>query len=195
MFASGCRRAGFSLIELVIFIVVVSLSVAGILAVMNVNSRHSADPLVRKQAVDVAESLLEEVMSQSYTICDATDPNVSTAITAADCASVPRSLGPNPGRSRAGNANPPVAAFDSVGDYAGFDMNSGITTITGMPIPMLAGYNAHVTVIDATTAGMEFAASPSQAAGSVLRITVNVTGAAEATLTGYRFRYDPNAPP
>jgi MSHA pilin protein MshD len=38
----------------------------GILLVMNQVTRHSADPLVRKQALAIAESLLEEVALQDF---------------------------------------------------------------------------------------------------------------------------------
>ena len=58
------RQAGLSLIELVMFIVIVGVAVAGVLSVMNVTTRHSADPMIRKQAQAIAESLLEEIELQ-----------------------------------------------------------------------------------------------------------------------------------
>lgn len=60
------RQRGFTLIELIIFIVVVSAGLAGILSVMNTVVKSSADPMVRKQAAASAESILEEIMLQSY---------------------------------------------------------------------------------------------------------------------------------
>ncbi|HEX4943228.1 MAG TPA: prepilin-type N-terminal cleavage/methylation domain-containing protein, partial [Usitatibacteraceae bacterium] len=59
--ASSRRQAGISLVELVMFIVVVGIGVAGILSVLNVTASRSADPLPVKQALAIAESLLEEV--------------------------------------------------------------------------------------------------------------------------------------
>lgn len=56
------RQAGITLIELVLYIVIVSVGIAGILSVMNVTTQHSADPMVRKQALAAAESLLEEIL-------------------------------------------------------------------------------------------------------------------------------------
>jgi MSHA pilin protein MshD len=47
-------QAGLSLIELVMFIVIVGVAVAGVLSVMNVTTRHSADPMIRKQAQAIA---------------------------------------------------------------------------------------------------------------------------------------------
>jgi MSHA pilin protein MshD len=60
------RSRGFTLIELIIFIVVVGAGLAGILSVMNTVVKSSADPMVRKQAAAAAESILEEIMLKSY---------------------------------------------------------------------------------------------------------------------------------
>ncbi len=66
---------GFTLIELIFFIVVVSVALVGILKVMDVTVKSSADPMVRKQAVALAESILQEVLQKAYTD---PDPLVST---------------------------------------------------------------------------------------------------------------------
>lgn len=60
------RQDGLSLIELVIFIVIVSVSIVGILSVMNVTVMHSADPMIRKQAAALADSVLEEILLMDY---------------------------------------------------------------------------------------------------------------------------------
>jgi MSHA pilin protein MshD len=57
---------GLSLIELIMFIVIVSVAVAGMMLSMNAITGYGADPLIRKQALTVAESLLEEIESQSF---------------------------------------------------------------------------------------------------------------------------------
>ena len=69
-----CTR-GFTLIELIFFIVVVSVALAGILKVMDVTVKSSADPMVRKQAIALAESILQEILQKAYTD---PDPLVST---------------------------------------------------------------------------------------------------------------------
>lgn len=61
------RHAGFSLIELIFFIVVVSIGLVGVLKVMDVGVASSADPMVRKQAQALAESVLQEVLQKAYT--------------------------------------------------------------------------------------------------------------------------------
>jgi MSHA pilin protein MshD len=72
------RQSGFTLIELIIFIVIVSVSVAGILLVMNTVVASSADPLIRKQALALAESVMEEILQKNYDDPDGL-PNVVEA--------------------------------------------------------------------------------------------------------------------
>lgn len=61
------RHSGFTLIEVIIFIVVVGAAMAGVLLVMNTVVKSSADPLVRKQALAIADSILEEVLQKEFT--------------------------------------------------------------------------------------------------------------------------------
>ncbi len=67
------RQRGFTLIELIIFIVVVGAGVAGILSVMNQVVRNSADPMLTKQAAALADSVLEEVLQKAYADPDGTN--------------------------------------------------------------------------------------------------------------------------
>ena len=61
------HERGISLIELVMFIVIVSVALAGVMLVMNNTTRYSADPLIHKQALAIAESLLEEIELKDFT--------------------------------------------------------------------------------------------------------------------------------
>ena len=78
------RQRGISLVELIMFIVIISVALTGILLVMNQTTAHSADPMIRKQALAIAESILEEVELMPFTYCDPDDPNAASAVTAAD---------------------------------------------------------------------------------------------------------------
>jgi MSHA pilin protein MshD len=78
MCMTSARQHGFTLIELIIFIVVVAAGLAGILSVMNTVVRSSADPLVRKQAIALADSVLEEVLQKNFADPDGL-PNVVEA--------------------------------------------------------------------------------------------------------------------
>jgi len=67
------RQRGFTLIELIIFIVVIGVGLAGILLVMDTTVKSSADPMVRKQAMALADSILEEIVLKAYADPDGTN--------------------------------------------------------------------------------------------------------------------------
>jgi MSHA pilin protein MshD len=78
-FSWTLRERGLSLVELIMFIVIVGAAVAGIIAVISRTTQSSADPMVRKQALSIAEAVLEEVRLQPFTYCDPDDPSAATA--------------------------------------------------------------------------------------------------------------------
>ncbi len=189
-----CKRIertqlGLTLIELIVFIVIVSVGMAGILVTYDTVVRHSADPLARKQALAIAESLLLEVEQQPFTWCDPQDENVATAtsgnVGVGGCATMSQDglLGPTPASElRGNNANP----FDNVADYANFA--GPASDILG--VNAINGYNVQVVIAQAGGIGA-FAGFPADA---VLRIAVTVVGRGETvTLVGFRTRYAPNA--
>ena len=173
---------GLSLVELLVFIVVVGVAVTGVLAVYGQTARSSADPVVRKQALAVAESLLEEVLAQPYTYCDPDDANAATAAGPGDCATLAEDPGPEAGEVRGAGLVP----FDNVNDYDGLVL-AGIRDVTGAAVPGLSGYTAAVQVQPAGA----FNGIP---AGETLRVTVTVTGPGNhsVVLDGYRTRHAPN---
>lgn len=194
-------QAGASLVELLVFIVVVSIAVAGVLLVMNKVTAHSADALVHKQSLAIAESLLEEVELMPFTFCDPDDASAVSATSSAGCTGgaggaydesrLP--LGPETIggviEDRYGTLAPAVnAQFDNVNDYNGFGMvaGAGIRDITGNAIAGLSGYAAQVAVAPSALGDVPAAES--------LLITVTVTGPDGSTvaLNGYRTRYAPN---
>lgn len=65
-------ESGFSLVELIMFIVIVSVGLAGLMMAMDVSTKSSADPVIRKQALTIAESLLEEIELQKFSPTDVT---------------------------------------------------------------------------------------------------------------------------
>jgi MSHA pilin protein MshD len=74
-------QAGFTFVELIMFIVIVGVGVAGILLAYSTAVRGSSDPLVNKQMLSIAEALLEEVQLMPFTVCDPDDANAATATT------------------------------------------------------------------------------------------------------------------
>lgn len=69
------KQRGFTLIELVIFIMLVSTAIVGVLNVMQISSRESGDPLIQKQALSIAQGLMQEITNKSFTYCDPDDAN------------------------------------------------------------------------------------------------------------------------
>lgn len=61
------RPRGLTLIEMALFIVVVGAGTAGIMSVLNYSVSRSADPFPVKQALSVAEAMLDEILAKSYT--------------------------------------------------------------------------------------------------------------------------------
>ena len=182
-FAPRRPPRGLSLVELILFIVVVSAALAGVLSVFLPATAASADPMQRRQALAIAESLLEEVQLMPFTYCDPDDANLESATSNAGCASLVQGIGPNAGETRSGSPQ-----FDNVGDYHGYAM-SGVVDLNNSAIGGLGGYGASVAVA-ATALGSITAAS-----GDALRITVTVTapGGTSIVLDGVRTRQAPNA--
>lgn len=194
-----------TLIELIMFIVIVSVGVAGILVVLNTAVRGSADPLIRKQMLSIAESLLEEVELQPFSFCDPTDDNVATATSPVVgagpgfCASSVENLGPEPGESRFSLTAP----FNNVNDYyqsGGYSLPSPITDISNSN-PAPAGYSATIEIIpealpDVIDPSIRIASDSTPANMRVLRIAVTVTHDGDSLLLeGYRTRHSPNFAP
>jgi MSHA pilin protein MshD len=185
-------QRGISLVELVLFIVIVSIAVGGVLLVMNLNTRHSADPLLQKQALAVAEALLEEVELMPYMTCD---PDGYDA--AAGTCVKPEAMGPEAAYANQAQAEArgsAVAPFDNVNDYDGFTLTGGGTDLgsaTNVVVP--AGYSASVAVTQDAAFGPSGSPLP---AAAVLRIAVIVTyGGGSVVVEGYRTQYAPTVTP
>jgi len=115
-----------TLVELVIAIVVISICTTGVLHVMNYTTLHSADAMVQSQAVSIAESYLEEILSRPYR-----DPDEGTI-----CA----------------GTSDPRALFDDVCDYQGL-FDSGARDRTGAAIAGLSQYDVLVNIDTSATLG------------------------------------------
>ena len=120
------NQRGISLIELVIFIVILSVALTGITLIYINTTRYSADPMVRIRSIELAQSTLEEILLKAY------DDNTPVG---GGCVRFPAGssrcpAGPNPDATSqtaatfndeeggATPANPQIRAlFDDVDDY------------------------------------------------------------------------------
>lgn len=180
------RSRGLSLIEVVIFVVILGTGFAALLVVFNQVTTASVHPMVRKQALAIATSLMEEIQLRAFTYCDPDDANVFTAAGTGGCTTV-EAIGPE---SETRYAEP---RFDNVNDYQGFSMSgAGMRDVANNPISGLDAYSVAVTV--ANIAGGELADVAD--VNDALKIMVTVSGPAGVSvqLQGYRLRYAPNTP-
>jgi MSHA pilin protein MshD len=110
------RARGMTLMELILAIVVIGVGLAGVLVAFNQAVVRSADPMVRKQMLAIAEEMMEEITLKPFA--------VQPVVPAAGCAR---------------------ASHDDALDYNGY-ASAGICDIDGNAIPSLATYNVAVTV-------------------------------------------------
>ncbi|RJG25822.1 prepilin-type N-terminal cleavage/methylation domain-containing protein [Massilia cavernae] len=194
MFTRTLRQRGVTLIELVMFIVIIGVALAGLLQVLSFTTKTSADPVRRKQALMIAESLLEEVRLAAFSWCDPSDPVAEKAQAVTDCA-IAETFGQGSGGEPAG-----PRPYDNVNDYVGsagtataaFNAGGVLTDANGDAIDA-AGYTAQVTIRPAVL--NDIGATGASADTDVLRITVEVSYDGETlALDGYRTRYAPTSP-
>jgi len=60
------NQKGISLIELIIFIVILSVALTGITLIYINTTRYSADPVIRIRSIELAQSTLEEILLKAY---------------------------------------------------------------------------------------------------------------------------------
>lgn len=156
--AGGNRQHGLTLIELVVFIVIVSAALSGVLITFNTVVRGSADPLVSRQLQAIAEAMLEEVLLQGFV-----DPDGS-ALEAS------RNL------------------YDNVDDYNGYDSDTfaptGIKYADDSSVAGLADYRVRVAV---TAPAAAWGSTNTVPVASVRLVTVTASrGGQTFVLSGYR---------
>ena len=174
-------QRGMTLIELVMFVVIVAVGVAGILSVLNVTVMRSADPLVQKQAQALAEGLLEEIQTGYFAYCDGADEKLKYAKAAAECTGgVGDSYGPEAGEAR---------PYNTVKDYASA-ANTPTALATALPgeaaVVAPAGFAATVTIAPVALGDITLASGDAL----LIRVVV-VSGSTQATAEGYKTRQVP----
>jgi MSHA pilin protein MshD len=186
------RQRGVTIIELIMFIVIIGAALAGLVQVMSLTTKTSADPMRQKQALMIAEGLLEEVRLSAFTFCEPTDVKVETARNAGEC-TVKEEFG-----AIAGEAGRP---YDNINDYvdqagvakAAFNNADGKLIDSNGNAMGVEGYSATVTISPVALNGV--GAAGASADTDVLRITINVSYDGQVlALDGYRTRYAPNFP-
>ncbi len=154
------NNRGFTLIELVVAMVVLAIAMSGVMLAINYATSHSADPVLRQQALAIAESYMEEICLKSVSDPDGIDSEGSRAF------------------------------YDDVDDYNGLNDNpgnGGAKDAYGNPLSGLSGYSVFVSTVaasfgptgppDATVSGYRIEVTVTDPAGQTL------------LLSGYRADY------
>lgn len=192
-------QAGLTLIELLMFIVIVSIAAVAMLQVYSVTVKQSADPQLRKQALALAEGLLEEVQLARFTYCDPiSDPLADDPVARPNPAActVVENVGQESGNDTGrpfDNVNDYVSTFGS--DTLAFNNAGKLVDAAGNEI-VLPGYSASLAIYPETLNGISSSNSPANM--EVLRISVTVKyneDRESLTLETYRTRYAPHAIP
>jgi MSHA pilin protein MshD len=119
------KQAGFSLVEMILAIVILGVGIAGVMLAFSTTNRGSADALVQRQMLAIAEGQLEEVLSRPY---------------------LPVSGGASTGCARDG--------FNDLDDYNGYATSGQICTIDGLAVAALNGYSVRVVVVPDALGGV-----------------------------------------
>ncbi|MGB5452087.1 MAG: prepilin-type N-terminal cleavage/methylation domain-containing protein [Sedimenticolaceae bacterium] len=122
------NQGGASLIEMVVSVVIISITVTSVMMVIFQTTANSANPMIRTQAIAIAEAYMEEIMAQPLL-----DPS-----------------GADTGSTEAGEAR---ASYDDVTDYHGLSNNAGAVDQAGNGIIGLEGYNVAIEVTPSTLNG------------------------------------------
>ncbi len=119
-----CNPRGFTLIELLVTILVIALSATALMGVFTATVSRSADPMIREQALAIAESYLEEIQLKHF------------------CEDMP-GCAAETGGSEAGETR---ADFDDIQDYNALPAAHAPADQTGTALPELADYRVTVSV-------------------------------------------------
>jgi len=158
---------GFTLIELVVFIVVISVGLVGVLSVYNNTVARSADPLIQLRSLELAQAQLDEVLSRKY------DTNTPV------------------GGVPACGGTIACDAFNAAddGDCDDVDDFNSASCVMASPYP---GYSISVSVEHAGTgagSGADLTGLNNSGAAKLITVNVSGPGSVQFTLSAYRANF------
>ncbi|MGB1799350.1 MAG: type IV pilus modification PilV family protein [Gammaproteobacteria bacterium] len=161
---------GFTLIELVVGIVILSVGTAAFLTLITNTAKNSVDPQIRVQGNAIARAYLEEIMLSSF--CDPDWDHDSNAATALDCpAQCTSSACTSCNAVGSGWTVETRDTYDDVCDYDSIT-NATATDRNGFTLGNVSDYTVTVSVNDV---GVSLNTNTTSNAGQVVRVDVDVT--------------------
>ncbi len=158
--AAARQQTGVTLVELIISIVIISIALVGIFSVMTLTTSHSADPMIRHQAIAVARAYMEEIQLRSF--CD---PDTGVC----GCSGVYEA-------SR--------DLYDNICDYNDPSLPGDVRDQHNIAIPELSGYSVGVSVAETALEGI-----PASDALKIDVQVNHPATPSDFTLTSFRTRY------
>jgi MSHA pilin protein MshD len=116
---------GFTMIEMVVVVVVISVGIAGVMSAFSNSARGSTEPTIRIQLQAVAEQIMEEILLKPYA--------AGTPVTVTGCER---------------------SAFDELSDYNSYATSNKVCRVDGTSIAELAGYSLSISVSTGTLSGV-----------------------------------------
>lgn len=170
------QNRGFTLVELVLFIVIVGVATAGIVVAFTQSTAHTHEPLIRQRTLAIANAYMDEILRKRWN--ENTPIEGGCVVTPSGmCGSVipeAATLGADGTEDR--------AAYDDVDDYGSLAANHNPAGQGGAALANHAGYTVTVTVSEPEADWNGIARD------DVRRIAVAVTNPLQETFTVVAYR-------
>lgn len=154
--ASNIASRGFTLIELILFIVVVGVATAGLFAAINSSTVNNVNPLFQIRALELAQAQMDEIIGKRY---DEKSPNGG--------------FPPCDSREPPSLILVPCDSSDGKGDLGDIDDYHGFNTVPAA----YGGFTMNVTVTGYALDGRQ---------GKLITVTVDSAASESVILSAYR---------
>lgn len=161
-----CKESGFTFIELIIAILIISIAMISLLNAFGLSVGRSADPILRSKSLKLSQIYLDEALSKYYD--HSTPAGGVPAVSAPDCSA----LGPEAGETR--------IDYNDVDDLHGID-DSPPRKQTGL----LSGYDRFRVQVSVTCVGNDVGALANEQIKKVL-VTVTAPEGSQFTIASYK---------
>lgn len=172
------RQRGFSLIEIILFIAIVGVAMAGISATYVNATAHSHEPYLRQRALAVANAYMDEILRKRWNENTPIGGGcINTGSSCAASAVVPVAIGDDEGGVRSN--------YDDVDDYNALAGGQLPTDSNGTAMPGYAGFNVKVEVTQPAAAWNALPAADVR----LIKVTVTSPNGETIALDAYRVNY------